>query len=314
MRTVLHLSRFSLVGWVSLAALGIVAASGCSPTEPPPPVSRTSDAITFNLDSFTIPAGSEAFECFYTSIKSDSEWAVPSAYGTQSAGGHHLTVYYNNGPAQPEGHRPCTDEEMLNWRLVAGTGGEATMGAEGTVTLPPGLALKVPQGRQIAIQAHYINATPTDVIADDHVTVQLADPAKVTYANYLIANNDGFMIPQRTLAYHTEMACSVPQDLQVVVYLGHMHEHGKHFQLTQLDEQGQVAKTLYEYKWENDYVSHPPVTKMTMEQPLLLKKGSRLKVACDFENDTARTLAFPREMCLAFMYYYPDAGALDCLQ
>jgi hypothetical protein len=302
-----------IVQLARLAAVGVVVAAGCSPTEPPPAVARTSSAITFNLDTFTIPSGSEAFECFYTSVISDGEWAVPSAFGTQAVGGHHLTVYYNNGPAKPEGHLPCTDEEMLNWRLVAGTGGEDTSGAEGTVTLPEGLSLKIPQGRQIAIQAHYINATPKDVVADDHVTVNLTDPTKTTYANYLVANNVDFMIPQQTLDYHTEMSCSVPQDLQIVVYLGHMHEHGKHFQLAQLDEKGQVAKTLYEYNWENNYVSHPPVTKMTREQPLLLKKGTRLKVACDFANDTAKPLSFPREMCLAFMYYYPDAGALDCL-
>lgn len=302
-----------LIQWARLTALFVVAASGCSPVEPPPAVSRTSSAITFNLDTFTIPAGNEAFECFYTSVITDTEWAVPSSYGTQAAGGHHITVYYNNGPAQPEGHRPCTDQEMLTWRLVAGTAGHDTMGAEGTVSLPEGLAIKVPKGRQIAIQAHYINATPKDVVADDHVTINFTDPTKTTYANYLVANNDTFTIPEQTLAYHTEMSCSVPRDLQIVLYLGHMHEHGKQFQLTQLDEQGQVAKTLYEYKWEENYVSHPPVTKLTMEQPLLLKKGTKLKVACDFANETAKPIGFPREMCLSFMYYYPDVGELDCL-
>lgn len=303
-----------VLGGVSLAALGIAAGPGCSPAEPLPAVSRTSDALTFNLDRFTIPAGSEAFECFYTSVTTDSEWAVPSSFGTQSDGGHHITVYYNNGPVQPEGHRPCTDQEMLTWRLVAGTAGHDSQGAEGTVSLPEGLAIKVPKGRQITIQAHYINATPKDVVADDHVTINFADPKKTTYANYIVANNDTFAIPERTLGYHTEMSCAVPRDLQVVLYLGHMHEHGKHFQLAQLDEKGQVAKMLYEHAWSNDYVSHPPVTKMTMEQPLLLKKGTRLKVACDFDNDTAKPIGFPREMCLSFMYYYPDVGELDCIQ
>jgi hypothetical protein len=299
------LKREATMKSIQMALLALCLA-GCNSTDP--------NQVSIALDHFTVPSGAEAFECFYTDITPDREWAVTGSSGQQAAGGHHITVYYTN-QRQPTGHHPCTEDEMLNWRLVAGAGGHDSTGAEGIVSLPPGLAMKVPAGTQIVVQAHYINATPSDVEADDHVTMQLApSEAGITFANFMVADNDGFQIPALTMSYHNTMTCSVPQDLQVILMLPHMHEFGTHFALDEVDANGAVTSNLMDYDWDPVYTSHPPVTRFPMTDPFLLAKGTRLRVSCDWDNTTDQMMRFPREMCLSFMYYYPDNGELDCGQ
>jgi hypothetical protein len=265
--------------------------------------------LTLKTGEFTAPAG-DSFECFYTDTITDKELSVDFATAVQGPGGHHVLVYYIDSKRTAE-HHPCTDTEMTSWHQIIGGGQKGAM-VEGQGALPPGLAMKVPAGKQLVVQTHYINTTGASETVNDSITVRLVDPKNVkAYANYHLMLDDGFEVPPQAKA-SSQRTCTVDRDLDMVVLLGHMHEAGKHFKLETADSEGQPFTTLYEHDWSPASVSHPPLLNYTMEKPLHFQKGTKLRQTCTWDNTSTQPLLFPNEMCLSFMYYYPDQGELNC--
>lgn len=290
-----------------LLPLALLAACG-----EPPPIQTTMDdkGLTLVTEKFMVPPG-DVFECFYTDYTTDRELTVPNSYGKQGPGGHHITVYYTT-VTRPPGHHPCTDEEMVEWHQIAGSAGDDQPGGEGQVGLPDGLAIKVPAGVQIVAQMHYINTTGKPYEVQDRVTLNLADRTKLkAYANYFVLVDGVFEVPSGRRQERSS-TCTVPQDFQVVLMLGHLHELGQHYKLERVDESGKVVETLVDHAWQPLYTSHPPVKRFETDAPLLIKKGTRLRQTCSWDNTTDAMVRFPREMCVSFMYYYPDNGEIEC--
>jgi hypothetical protein len=262
--------------------------------------------LAIETGDFTAAPG-DSFECFYTDRITASELSVTGATAQQQTGGHHVAVYYAD-QVQPVGHHACVDAEMVAWHQIAADAGNK----EGVIDLPPGYATKVPAGKQIVVQSHYVNTSGAARTVHDAITITLADPANVkAYANAFVVSNGAFTVPPRATA-SSVAECTTPQDLKLLLLLGHMHERGVHFRLEQLDAQGGVASTLYDTDWSLEYVSHPPVTRFDPAAPLTLAAGAHLRQTCTWENAGDDALAFPQEMCVAFSYYVPDAGFLNC--
>lgn len=297
-------------------ALG-VAVSSCGeeetekkdPTGPsyePNQVYEEADGIVFTTEEFEVPVG-DSFTCFYTDHITAEELTVISADGLQDKGGHHILAHYADEPREP-GYHPCTDTDMVNLHQIAGNAGE---GGE-ILKLPEGLALKVPAGKQIVLEAHYINETGAPYRAFDWVKLIKGDPAKIQhYVNYLVTNDEAFEIaPNAPLKRVTE--CTLDRDFNVALSLGHMHELGSYFKLEVVDEGGTVIDTPLDHKWIPYYTSHPPINTYEIAAPYVLKKGQKLRQTCEWENVTGDPVIFPREMCISFSYYWPAEGDFVC--
>lgn len=284
-------------------ALLATTALACSDDGP------TTDPLSFSTGDFEIPIG-DSFTCFYTDVYSPSELSVNGAIGDQGAGGHHILAYYADTP-RPVGHHPCTPEEMVNLHQISGASGPGNL--EVPLELRDGLALKIPAGKQFAIQAHYINTTDAPMMVKDTVTLRTMDPADVrAYVNYFVTNDLTFEVPASAPLTRTTY-CTVARDLDIAVSLGHMHEAGTRYQLDIVDEAGQVVRNLRDDTWEESFASHPPITYYSPDAPLHLAAGTRLRQTCSWDNRTGEPLLFPREMCLSFMYYFPGTGEdLEC--
>jgi hypothetical protein len=277
-------------------------------TEPAPnSVVESADGLTFYSPEFDIPPA-DSFTCIYTNYTTAKEWSVVGAAGVQGDGGHHLLVMYANDP-RPVGVHTCTDDDMVNLTQIAGTAGKTNTQV---LALPTGLAVKVPAGKQIVLQAHYINTTGATHSTRDWVKMSSIDPSLVKdYVNYFVTNDDGFEIPPNAPLQRTT-TCAIDRDYQVALALPHMHELGQHFKLEVLDDQGAVIDTPLETDWQDSYTSHPPVKTWTMEAPYMLRKGQTLRQTCTWDNSSASPVIFPSEMCLAFFYYWPGQGDIDC--
>jgi hypothetical protein len=290
------------------AALLAVMLSGCSSGGSDEPLAQDTNSLTFETEEFMVPPG-DVFECFYTSTFSDRDLAVYEANGLQAQGGHHIMVFYTDVPRDPQ-HHPCDDSEMVNWHQIAGSAGPNAGGA--VLRLEDNLAIKVPKGKQFVLQAHYINTTGKEYAAKDTVTLQLRPPDELSgYVNYFVINDDDFEIPAH--AKHTSTSyCTVPQDLSIVLSLGHQHEEGKRYLLEEIDPAGKLLRTLRDDAWEPEFTSHPPIDYYPLAEPLELKKGTLLRQTCEWDNKGAEPLIFPREMCVGFSYYYPANGDITC--
>jgi len=264
------------------------------------------NAFSFETGPFTIQPG-DNFECFYTSTTTDHVINVQSATATQGPGGHHVTVYYTDQKVAV-GHHPCSDVEMIGLHQVAG----AANGSEGIVELPPGYATKVPAGKQIVVQAHYISTASGPVQTNDTVKLKTLDDKDVKeFANSFVMVDGDFKIPARGAATSATL-CTTPQDFDIVIMLGHEHEWGSHYKLERVDAAGKTLETLYETDWEPLYMAHPPVKNFDPAKPLHLPKGTIIKQTCSWKNTEDQEKAFPREMCVMFSYYVPDNGFLMC--
>src|SRR5262249_13687370 len=159
----------------------------------------------------------DSFECFYTNSFTDRELNVVSAKGLQGPGGHHINIYYTD-ITKPAQHHPCSDEEMLTWHQIVG----ASAQGEPVMELPEGLAIKVPAGKQLVMQAHYINTTGATEKTKDSITVNLIDPASIkSYVNMWAYQDGSFDIPPHALG-ESVSTCTLAKDLQFVILIGHL--------------------------------------------------------------------------------------------
>jgi hypothetical protein len=296
--------RTALLSFTAISALLTGCGSDDGASTQTTPVDP--DAITFSTGEFEVPPG-DSFECFYTDMITDRALNVVSATGKQLEGGHHLTVYYADGVRDPQ-HHPCSDAEMVSWHQVAGASGFDR--GEPVVEMPPGLAIQVPAGRQMVVQAHYINTTGSPFTASDEVTIHTVEADAVEELANLYASIDlGFEVaPNADLSRTSTFEAQT--DLNTFLLLGHMHEWGKRFTLERIDDDGNAVETIYDTEWAPEFSSHPPVTTYGKDTPLVVPKGTKMRQTCSWENTTSEALEFPREMCVGVFYYYPDQGML----
>ncbi len=303
-------SKLALVGLAAAATLALScdSADTADGVETPGPGSVIDDAsgIEFYSPEFEVPEG-DSFTCIYLDYDTAEDIAIASADGRQGHGGHHILAMFADDHREPGVHA-CTDEEMVNLHQIAGTAGDGGQ----VLGLPEGLALRVPAGKQIVLQAHYINTTGAPFKVVDRVKINKTPIEDVKeYVNYYVTNDDSFEVdPHAPLERTTE--CVVDRDFNMAIALPHMHELGKHFKLELLDADGTLSDTVIDTDWLEFYVSHPPVRSFEMAAPYQLKKGQRLRQTCTWDNSTSEPVIFPREMCLAFFYYWPGGEDLDC--
>lgn len=293
----------------AVAALAVLAAGGCTEDAETEGTGAVTATITVELPSFSIPVG-ESFQCYYSDVVTDEELNVVSAGGKQVQGGHHLSLYYVDNE-RPVGLQDCSGStEMVDWHFVVGAGGEGNEDAQ--LNLPKGLAFKVPKGKQLMVQAHYINVSGDEMPAADSLTVEMTDADKVeAYAADFVIDDDHFEIEPHS-DYESVMTCEVPQDLSLTMLIGHMHEQGAYYKLEEVDDAGKTLGTLYESEWIPSFASHPPINNYGKEAPLELKKGMRLRQTCQWKNETDAKLLFPTEMCIGFGYYFPGTDRVMC--
>jgi hypothetical protein len=234
---------------------------------------------------------------------------VAGSVGQQGPGGHHITVYYTDTKRDPT-HHTCTDQEMVSWHMISGADVKGSQ--EPVIAIPEGVAFKLPADKQIVVQIHYINTTGAEATVSDQVTVNtLPDDQVKMFANYWTMVDTSFLIPANGTTTSRSI-CTTKQDIDALLMLGHMHELGKHYTLERLDESDKVVETIYDKDWQPQYASHPPIIKHTLEAPMKLAKGTRLRQTCSWDNTTASDVTFPREMCVGFAIYFPDNGEIDC--
>ncbi len=290
------------------AALAVLvfATTGLGCSQADEPAAPAEPTLTFETEEFEVGEG-DVFECFYTDTITDRELDVYEAIGRQGPGGHHVMVFYTSDIREPQ-HHPCVDSEMVNWTMIAGASGYGGAG----LSLRDNLSNRVPKGVQLVLQSHYINTTPKPFKTKDAVTLKLRSPGQTSdYVNYFAVFDGGFMIPPQSK--HTSVTrCTVEDDLQLVLSLGHMHEGGRRYKLEILGPNGEVTRTLRDDPWSPEYTSHPPIDHYPKSAPLRLEKGTVLRQTCEWENESASTLGFPTEMCVGFFYYFPGEGDKVC--
>ncbi|MFO0580441.1 MAG: hypothetical protein U1A78_41240 [Polyangia bacterium] len=239
-----------------------------------------------------IPPGKDLELCTWTDKYLDKDVDVESISSAQAGPGHHIVIYTTTVMQPPGTSRPCTDQDMTTFHYVVGAGGEGT----GLVNKPPaGLSFYMPKGSQLVINEHFLNASPKVRDGQSAFNLYYADPNK-TYirSSGLTFIDTGLVVPPG--ASSLDINCTMKEDFAAWRFIPHMHEWGKHIIIEH--EQGGQTKRLFDTDWNAGMVFHPPELRATVESPHWFRKGDKIHVRCEWNNDTGKPLPFGKEMCV----------------
>lgn len=257
--------------------------------------------------TFTVPGSSEVFMCMRIPYEVTEDLFIQSILGYQADGGHHSLIYYvdANSPNEEAPHE-CNELDMADLRFV----GVGTGYGHG-IAMPPGKALRVPAGKRIFIQSHYVNLEADERLVQDVLNLELTPADEVDQILGSFANVDlTFELPPGEETTRV-LECSPPHEIKVPWLLPHMHEWGSHFKL-EVEFAGGTTEVIYDGGWDAALRDDFPI--LDQEPHLTIGPDDIIRTTCTWQNTEQETMLFPKEMCASFMVYYPSetGGMLVC--
>lgn len=308
-------------GW-SLAATvisAIAVAPACAPSaeaardprliagfDPPAPAPGEIRVVAPAIRA--IPPGADVTYCTYIENPFPAPVDVVQSLGHQSDSGHHAVLMEVVGATEPVGaSHECTEKDMQTARFLAG-GSDAAQ--DSAFRIPDGVGFRITPAARLMVQTHWINATraPIDGQAVFNVATRPPDDAR-HQAQLFTALTTRVKIPPRGSGV-AETSCTIKSRLQIFNFGGHAHEWGSRVRIER--SRGEGRKVLYDREWLPEYSSRPPFETFEVNAPLVLEKGDVLHLRCEYKNPEEHEIRFPREMCVAFGFYFPARGDIQC--
>jgi hypothetical protein len=294
-----------------LALTVLFACGGGADAPPEEPVASTPPRIVVETDAFDVAPGDEILMCTVTDQVLAADFDVVTVHSYQQAGGHHAAFFYTTEPLAPGPTHRCAEHETMNWQFV-GAGAE---GMEVGLTLPPGVAIRVPKGARVVVESHYVNPSADVHHVQDRVTAEgPANPATiVARADVFQVTDFAMQIPPH-VAQKRVIECVLEDDMTALDLNGHAHQFADVVRVSVLRVGATLPETLYDQPWEPRFQFTPPVIQYPVPGHALprFSRGDRMRVECDWRNTTERTLTFPSEMCIGTIHYLPGRGYVKC--
>jgi Copper type II ascorbate-dependent monooxygenase, C-terminal domain len=168
-------------------------------------------------------------------------------------------------------------------------------------TFPTGVALKVPAGTALDLNAHYFNRQATSLTGENFINFYTVPQASVIKeAKTINFPNYNFSIPANTRKTITTNF-TFPSTTTVIMLTSHFHKTGEKFQIKIYGgvRNGEVV-------YENTDWEHPLTLNLTT--PIQLNAGEGLTSVVTYNNTTNHVINFgltsEDEMNIIFGYYY----------
>ncbi|PYV49364.1 MAG: thiol-disulfide isomerase [Acidobacteria bacterium] len=149
-------------------------------------------------------------------------------------------------------------------------------------TRPAGYALRIPAGSYLQFQVHYSNHTSEDV--KDRTSIGLVfakEPVQHEIAQYEIWN-DLFLIPPNDDNHRVTSCFTLPKDVIVLAYTGHMHFRGKSMRTEAIYPDGRREVIMdvphYDFRWQETYF---------LKKQFVMPKGTKLVTTAYFDNSVS---------------------------
>lgn len=282
------------------AASSLGAAPGF---DPPPPSSGYTRIVAPVMRD--LPPGSDVMHCQYVHAPFDRDMDVLDVQGYQSLGGHHA-VAYATALAEPVGtSRPCNGEDNMSAGFLGGIGGEGGGGVE----LPAGVAFRLPKGSSIMLNTHFLNTS--DQAVDGHSVVDFdfveADDDRMI-ASIFSNGNFGFKVPAGGAA-DAMAECTMPRDMQFILFTNHMHDYGAHAKTEVVRADGSIELVHEDPHWTYEMQFNADYSQWSIDSPLKVAQGETLRTHCNWRNTSDAELEFPREMCFGIGFFLSDGSS-----
>lgn len=267
----------------------------------------------FQISMFgTAPANSEVWLCEVYDLPTDEMAAVNAVQYLQNEGTHHMTLSTTALATEPlaPGSYDCNalyadSTVMEDAVMMFGNQGDA----EGTLTLPEGVAANLPPGIQVLQEIHYVNTTSSDV-------------ALYSYLNGLTIPQDevvagiwGGSVRDETISLPPQEAttewtrCVMNEDVEVQFLASHTHAMATEFTIAPFD-----GVTTGEVFYTNTDWHDPRIEQFTPAR--VVPAGQGFEFTCTWFNETDATvtygLASTDEMCNLAIVFTPFSTTAAC--
>jgi hypothetical protein len=294
------------------------------PPPPPPPPADGGDGAVLDggVQPFTlemqigpidVAPGQEFVRCVEVKVGNDVDIWVRRISSALAPGSHHLILY--RLPPRVTQERPtpfdCNSFETV---LQGGTPLYIAQTLQNELPFPTDVALKFYAGQIVRLEAHYINASPSNTIQGMGVVrfdaVPIASP--LTEADLLFYGPFGFTIPAHATNYSLDPYYGgVPSGIKVFGMTTHTHQLGVDFRVEK-SMGGAPGELLHDNanNWDN-----PPL--VLFDPEVTFAQGEGLRWTCTYTNPNDFDVSFGEsandEMCFLWAYYYPSRGLIACI-
>ncbi len=278
------------------------------PVLTPPPAGEGFQVSMFG----TAPPYTEVWLCSVYDLPTDEAAAVNSVEYLQNDGTHHVTLSttYLSATPLPEGDHDCADlyadtNLMQDIVMMFGNQGEA----EGTLTLPQGVAANLPAGIQLLQEIHYVNTTSEELAIYSYLngwTIPQDDVVEGIWGGTV--RDENIEIPPAS--EHTEWSrCVMNEDVEVQFLASHTHATATNFTIAPYD--GVAPGDVF---YSNDDWHDPKIQQFT--SPLVVPAGEGFEFACTWSNPSEDTVNYgllsTDEMCNMAIVFTPFSITAAC--
>jgi hypothetical protein len=247
----------------------------------------------YTTPTITLQPGESGVWVQWVAPALDHDVDIVDVTGWQGPAGHHA-ILISTSDVEPVGTvRPWKNTDQLSLRLLGGTGGEAT----DLFKLPPGVVFRVPKGNALAVQTHYINATTHVVTTSSYVDAKYAPPdSTAKLANLFVLTSDRInVVPGES---SIDIGCTLPHDVNLLMYTNHMHSYGHAVTTTQVAADGTETVLKDDPSWDPEWALNPNFARRDLGNLLTLPAGANIKISCHWTSDANAPIMFPDEMCV----------------
>ncbi|MES2638656.1 MAG: hypothetical protein V4850_04220 [Myxococcota bacterium] len=278
------------------------------PVLAPPPAGEG-----FQISMFgTAPANTEVWLCEVYDLPTTELQAVHAVQYLQNEGTHHMTLSTTALATEPlaPGSYDCNalyadSTVMQDAVMMFGSQGDA----EGTLTLPDGVAANLPAGIQVLQEIHFVNTTSTDVALYSYLngwTIPQEDVVSGIWGGSVRDETITLPPQQETTEWSR---CVMNEDVEVQFLASHTHATATKFTIAPFD-----GVTTGEVFYTNTDWHDPKIEQYN--PPRIVPAGQGFEFACTWFNGTDETvsygLASTDEMCNLALVFTPFSMTAAC--
>ena len=307
------------------ASLALIAAttmvSGCSdddPTPGPGPDDNTllapppaGEGIQFQMVT-ELPGGTEAEHCMFVTVPSEG-LVINRDEVRYTEGSHHFLVYettYDTIPSENDfgeavdtsGVFDCTEGATDGWDVKRLIGGSQNAIGSSIVLFPDDVAITVPGGTVLLLNAHYINASSEAIEPEVNINFWTIPEEQKAHEGDILFLYNVFIKAPSMASSRAHMRCPVYDDITLMNAQSHMHARGVGYTAQLMGNDPFYTNA----KWEDVPVE-------AFEGGMDISAGSTLEYWCDYENPAADTVyqgaKSTDEMCMLIGSFYPASPA-----
>lgn len=241
---------------------------------------------------------------FCTHFRYDGEdTAFNQQDATQGKFGHHAVLLAAKEPLPPGTTEDCTDAASM-----AKFDGYTIP----TDELPAGMGTYLPKGKSFVLQSHYLNTDHVPIRVRDVVRLKMMPIESVQkWASMYATNSYDLVLPPHQVT-DVEFDCTIPSDVNLLLFGGHMHEWGSRFEASIGPDANSLESAYTVDSWNSQYRDSPPIS-LFFTNPKPLKAGSVLRTHCTYNNNTDKELGYPHEMCATFGLVEGSKDPITCI-